>query len=239
VSRHCFFQARTKPARSSIFGSDMRRALPKLAIFLLVLLALDRLLYIGATYLRDTGWHPRDVDLVYERHWDPAIVFFGDSRTKHNFDMRIVESSTGLSAFNLGRESASTAETLLILEEYLKHGHRPHIVVFEADVRSLWVKMGKFETAFFRDRLPVIPDLDEMLGDAHLTIQRRASIFAVNWMLRSSSFPNRLPDLWRNWREREQSGSGENEQRCDLNDDSKRCLNYHGSQLFRPMKESR
>src|SRR5690348_12879067 len=122
----------------------MRRALTRLAIFLLVLLALDRLLFAGAMHLRDAGWAPPEIDLIYRSQWDPAIVFFGDSRTHHHFDMRVVESLTGLSAYNFGRDEGTTAEKLFLLEEYLHQGHRPRLVVFEADVTGLAPRKGRF-----------------------------------------------------------------------------------------------
>ena len=67
----------------------MRHAITRLVVFVALLVALDRLVYAGAVFLRDHGGHPTEIDLIYdEGGWNPSVVFFGDSRTRHNFDMQ-------------------------------------------------------------------------------------------------------------------------------------------------------
>jgi hypothetical protein len=179
----------------------MRQAITRLLVFFILLLVLDRLVYSGAVFLRDHSGHPTEIDLIYDDGgWNPTVVFFGDSRTRHNFDMREVENLTGLAAYDFGRDNASAEQSLFMLEEYLHHHHRPTVVVFEADPQFLDKRYGLFHKEDFRDHLAVVPDPSEMLRKSRLTLQQRASAFAVTWITKSASLPNRLPDLWDRWR---------------------------------------
>ena len=45
-------------------------------------------------------------------------MFFGNSRTKHNFDMQEVENLTGLAAYDFGRDNASAVQSLFMLESF-------------------------------------------------------------------------------------------------------------------------
>ena len=123
----------------------MRRTITKLFVFVVLLLVLDRLVYAGAVFLRDHGAHPTEIDLIYDDGgWNPPVVFFGDSRTRHNFDMSEIEYLTGLRAYDFGRDNASAEQSLFMLEEYLRRKHRPSVVVFEADPQLLDKTYGQF-----------------------------------------------------------------------------------------------
>jgi hypothetical protein len=180
----------------------MRQAITRLVVFVALLVAMDRLVYAGATFLRDHAGYPMTgIDLIYdEGGWNPPIVFFGDSRTRLNFDMREVENLTGLAAYDLGYDNASAEQSLFMLEEYLRQGHRPSVVIFEADPMFLDKRYGAFHKEAFRDHVAVVPDPSDLLRQSRPTLQQRASAFAVTWLMKSASFPNRLPDLWRRWR---------------------------------------
>lgn len=178
----------------------MRRAVPRLALFVVLLLVLDRLIFAGATYLRDNAGRPTGMGVIYDPRWNPQVAFFGDSRTKHNFDMAAIESLTGLRAYDYGRDGASAEEALLLLDEYLRHGHQPRVVVFEAELPLLDARIGQFFKEDFRDHLSLVPDPADLLRESP-TLQERAAAWAVTWLARSASIANRLPDLWGNWRE--------------------------------------
>jgi hypothetical protein len=179
----------------------MRQAITRLVVFVALLVAMDRLVYAGAVFLRDHSGYPMTgIDLIYnEGDWNPQIVFFGDSRTEINFDMHEVENLTGLAAYDLGYNNASAEQSLFMLEEYLHHEHRPSVVVFEADPMFLDKGYGSFHKEAFRDHVAVVPDPSDLLRQSRPTLQQRASAFAVTWLMKSASLPNRLPDLWNRW----------------------------------------
>jgi len=141
----------------------MRHTLARLVVFVALLMMLDRLVYAGAVFLRDHSGHPAEIDLIYdEGGWNPPVVFFGDSRTRHNFDMSEVENLTGLRAYDFGHDGASAEQNLFMLEEYL-HNHHPIVVVFEADPQFLDKSYGQFFRGEFRDHVAVVPDASELL----------------------------------------------------------------------------
>ena len=223
-----------KFARSIIASFDMRRTITKLFVFVVLLLVLDRLVYAGAVFLRDHGAHPTEIDLIYDDGgWNPPIVFFGDSRTKHNFDMQEVEKLTDLAAYDFGRNNASAEQSLFMLEEYLLHNHRPSVVVFEADPQFLDKGYGQFHKEEFGDRIAVVPDLSELLRQPRPTLQQRARAFAVTWLVKSASLANRLPDLWRRWRMRGAAGASEVKfYSCGVPEKPLLCRYYNGANNF-------
>ena len=157
----------------------MRQAIIRLVVFVALLVVLDRLVYAGAIFLRDHSGHPVEIDLIYdEGGWNPPVVFFGDSRTRRNFDMHEVENLTGLAAYDFGRDGASAEQNLFMLEEYLRNKHHPSVVVFEADPQFLDEGYGRFLKEDFRDHVAVVPDPSELLRQSRPTLQQRASAFA-------------------------------------------------------------
>ena len=141
----------------------MRQAITRLVVFVALLVGLDRLVYAGAVFLRDNSGHAVEIDLIYdEGGWNPPVVFFGDSRTRRNFDMHEVENLTGLAAYDFGRDNASAEQNLFMLEEYLRHKHHPNVVVFEADAPFLDEGYGRFHKEDFRGHVAVVPDPSEL-----------------------------------------------------------------------------
>ena len=132
----------------------MRHAITRLVVFVALLMVLDRLVYAGAVFLRDHNGHPTEIDLIYDDGgWNPQVVFFGDSRTRHNFDMSEIEYLTGLRAYDFGLGGASAEQNLFMLEEYLHHNHHPSVVVFEADPQFLDKTYGRFTRKIFATTL--------------------------------------------------------------------------------------
>lgn len=211
----------------------MRRTILRIVVFAALLVALDRLVYGGAMYLRDSSTVPEGVDLLYDARWDPQVIFFGDSRTKHSFDLQVIEADTGLSAYGFAQNGASPEQNLFMLKEALRNGHQPRVVVFEADPLELTPHYGVFDKAPFRDHLLVVPDAADLLSGAQPSAQQRASAFAVTWLLRTASLPNRLPELWQRRHERSDASErpaftfacGENAPGCRF---------YHGGVTFLP-----
>lgn len=212
----------------------MHRTITKLFAFVVLLLVLDRLVYAGAVYLRDHGAHPAEIDLIYDDGgWNPPVVFFGDSRTRHNFDMHEVEKLTDLAAYDFGRDNASAEQSLFMLEEYLHHKHRPSVVVFEADPMFLDKKYGRFHKEDFGDHLAVVPDPSELLRESRPTLQQRVRAFAVTWLVKSASLLDRLPKLWRRWRARRAVAGPEAEfHSCGPAEMQLLCRYYGGADNF-------
>jgi hypothetical protein len=212
----------------------MRHAITRLIVFVVLLVVLDRLVYAGAVFLRDHSGHPTEIDLIYdEGGWNPPVVFFGDSRTRHNFDMHEVENLTGLAAYDFGLDNASAEQSLFMLEEYLHHNHRPSVVVFEADPQFLDRGYGQFHKEDFRDHLAVVPDPSELLRKSPPTLQQRASVFAITWLTKSASLPNRLPDLWNRWRAQgAAAGSQVRFYPCGPPESHMLCRYYNGAENF-------
>jgi hypothetical protein len=211
----------------------MRRTILRIVVFAALLMALDRLVYAGAMFLRDDSGVPEGVDLLYDARWDPQVIFFGDSRTKHSFDLEVIEAGTGLSAYGFAQSGASPEQSLFMLKEALRNGHRPRVVVFEADPLELSPTYGVFDKAPFRDHLLVVPDAADLLSGTQPSLQQRASAFAVTWLLRTASLPNRLPELWQRWRDRSDA-SERPAFTFACGEKAPGCRFYHGGVTFLP-----
>ena len=212
----------------------MRQAITRLVVFVALLVGLDRLVYAGAVFLRDHSGHAVEIDLIYdEGGWNPPVVFFGDSRTRRNFDMHEVENLTGLAAYDFGRDNASAEQNLFMLEEYLRHKHHPSVVVFEADAPFLDEGYGRFHKEDFRGHVAVVPDPSVLLHQSPPTLQQRASAFAVTWLVKSASLPNRLPDLWHHWRTQRATDASEVQfHPCGPPERHMLCRYYNGADNF-------
>jgi len=212
----------------------MRQAITKLLAFVAMLLVLDRLVYAGAILLRDHSGHPAEIDLIYdEGGWNPPVVFFGDSRTRRNFYMREVENLTGLAAYDFGRDNASAEQSLFMLGEYLRHKHHPSVVVFQADPQFLDKGYGRFHKEDFRDYVAVLPEPMDVLHQSRPTLQQLASAFAVTWLVKSASLPNRLPELWHRWRTQNAAAGSEVQfYLCGPPEKYLLCRYYNGADNF-------
>ncbi|MCG3176678.1 MAG: hypothetical protein MOGMAGMI_01636 [Candidatus Omnitrophica bacterium] len=76
----------------------MRRALPRLVIFVIGLLVLDRLTAAGLSELY------RYVHREDHLHRRPEVLYFGDSRFHFAVDPAVIRARTGLSGYNLAHE---------------------------------------------------------------------------------------------------------------------------------------
>jgi hypothetical protein len=211
----------------------MWRLVVRALLFAALFLVLDRLVYAGAIFLRDAAPQPEGIDLIYSQSQGPEIVFFGDSRTHHTFDMQAIETNTGLAAYNFALDGASPEQSLFMLEEYLRNKHRPKIVVFEADPPMLDSNYGTFDKAIFRGHAAVVPDGDDLFKAVRPSLQQWASGFVLSWLARSASFPNRLPELWHHWRIQKMALETKAPYPCGR-DNELRCADYNGSSLVLP-----
>jgi hypothetical protein len=61
------------------------------------------------------------------------IVITGSSRALSHYDPRILQSRTGYSAFNLGRNGSQTDVQVAVLKAYLEHNRKPKIIIHNLD----------------------------------------------------------------------------------------------------------
>jgi hypothetical protein len=216
----------------------VRSILIRVLLFVAVLVALDRTIFAGAMYLRDHGNLRSGTDLLYDPSWDAPVVFFGDSRTHHNFDMSVIESMTDMSAYNFGIDGSGTRQNVLMIDQLLRYRHHPEVIVLEADVNSLNIGWGTFHIAPFQPYLATRPAPDALVAPADQDMGGRLAKFATRWLLRSASIANRLPDLVEHWQLRDRANDVAHETPqttvCDRNPDGsvRHCTYYHGSQLY-------
>jgi hypothetical protein len=64
------------------------------------------------------------------------IVITGSSRAVSHYDPRIIQTSTGRTAFNVGRNGSQTDMQLAVLKAYLEHNRKPDIVIHNLDAFS-------------------------------------------------------------------------------------------------------
>jgi hypothetical protein len=213
----------------------MRRAIVKAALFVVLFVLLDRLVYAGMIFLRDAVPLTETADLLYREDQNPQIVFFGDSRTRHHFDMHVIQSATGLVSYNFAVDGANTAQSLFMLEEYLRHGHQPRIVVFEADPPLLDSRYQRFDKSMFREHLAFVPDAEDLVEAPHLSWSQLVSAFSATWLAKTASLPNRLPDIWKRWRKRSKLREVVNATLRPCGE--YQCIDYNGSSLIVPTEK--
>lgn len=61
------------------------------------------------------------------------VVITGSSRAASHYDPRIIQTSTGRSAFNLGRNGSQTDMQLAVFKAYLAHNRKPETVIHNLD----------------------------------------------------------------------------------------------------------
>ncbi len=82
---------------------------------------------------------------VLDGRVNAQVVASGSSRALVHFDPRILQDTTGRTAFNLGRDGGQLALQLAFLRTYLEHNHRPDWLLQEVDINSLAAPRDLFE----------------------------------------------------------------------------------------------
>jgi hypothetical protein len=75
------------------------------------------------------------------------IVVSGSSRALAHYDTRIIQRTTGHSAFNIGRNGAQTDMQLAYLKAYLRHNKKPKLIIHNLDLFSLQVSHDIYDPA--------------------------------------------------------------------------------------------
>ena len=109
----------------------LRRLALFFAIFAGFALGLNGLITLGLWHMK-TG--PYGVsNRIMRGEINAQIVINGSSRALSGFDPRIIQATTGLSAYNLGRNGSQTDMQLAVLKAYLEHNRKPEIVIQSLD----------------------------------------------------------------------------------------------------------
>jgi hypothetical protein len=114
---------------------EARRALRKLAAFLVLLLAS---FYI-AQFMVDLGMRTIRTSFfgasnrMYKGEINAEIIISGSSRALTHYDPRIITARTGMSAFNLGRNGSQTDMQLAYLKAYLARNAKPRLIIHNLD----------------------------------------------------------------------------------------------------------
>src|SRR3954463_431902 len=81
---------------------------------------------------------------IFENNTKYDVLFIGSSRTHGTIYPRIIDSITGLSAYNAGADGANVAEFYLILKGYLIHHPPPKLLFLTIDASCLSIDTRLF-----------------------------------------------------------------------------------------------
>jgi hypothetical protein len=176
-----------------------KRHIIQLAVFALVLLGIDRAVYAAAIYARDSATTYGKLSEIYRPSEDYGIVIFGSSRAYLHYDVSELSSLTGQSVFNFGLDGTNAEQHLFELEEYLRRGGSPEMVVFEADPESLDPSFYRFKREIFRDYLSESGEATELLLNADNPVVRQVERFTLTKAMKSWAFAGRIETLARSW----------------------------------------
>jgi hypothetical protein len=102
-------------------------------------LALSVLVFGVSDYLIGTGLRRLKTSTfgIYNKlvngQLNAAILITGSSRALTHYDARVIQSSTGLSAFNIGINGSQTDMQVALFKTYLKHNAKPLLLVHNLD----------------------------------------------------------------------------------------------------------
>ena len=75
------------------------------------------------------------------------IIISGSSRALVHYDPRIIQSVTGHTAYNIGRNGAQTDMQLAVLKAYLRHNAKPRLVIHNLDLFSFTTSREIYDPA--------------------------------------------------------------------------------------------
>jgi hypothetical protein len=125
--------------RDDLLAADKLRAAPNGVVRVAMFLLLSLVMLVITDYLVDSGLrHIKTSSFgVFNRivngQINTGIIISGSSRALNNFDPRIIQESTGVSAFNIGINGSQTDMQAAVLKTYLRHNTKPALVVQSLD----------------------------------------------------------------------------------------------------------
>ena len=109
----------------------LRRLVCFFGLLAAVALGLNALITVGLRRVK-TGQYGVS-NRIMRGQINAQIVISGSSRALSGFDPRVIEATTGLSAYNIGRNGSQTDMQLAVLRAYLEHNRKPEIVIQSLD----------------------------------------------------------------------------------------------------------
>jgi hypothetical protein len=113
--------------------------------------AMDALVTSGLRRIKTSAFGASNV--VMEGKVNADVLITGSSRALVQYDPRAIEATTGLSAFNLGRNGSQTDMQVAFLKAYLAHNRRPKIVLHNLDAFSFVTTREVFDPVQYRPYL--------------------------------------------------------------------------------------
>jgi hypothetical protein len=77
------------------------------------------------------------------------VLISGSSRAEYHYDPRTIEATTGLSAFNLGRNGSQTDVEFAVLKTYLEHNRKPRLIVHNLDAFTFVSSRDVYDPALY------------------------------------------------------------------------------------------
>lgn len=127
------------PFRDDLLVADKPRAAPNSVVRIAMFFLLSLVVLVVTDYLVDSGLRRIKTSAfgVFNRivngQINAGIIISGSSRALNNFDPRIIQDSTGVSAFNIGINGSQTDMQAAVLKTYLRHNTKPSLVVQSLD----------------------------------------------------------------------------------------------------------
>jgi hypothetical protein len=119
-------------------SSETRSAVIRIAAFFGVLVTLiflmNAVITSGLRRIKTSAFGASNQ--IMEGEVNADIVVTGSSRALAHYDPRIIESITGETAFNLGRNGSQTDMQVAFLKAYLAHNRKPQVVIHNLDAFS-------------------------------------------------------------------------------------------------------
>lgn len=173
----------------------MKKHIIRAVLFILIVLAADHSIYFVLSRVEAARSEAGSFNLLYSGLANFDVVFFGSSRTSLHINPKVIEAQTGHSSYNFGLEATNFDQHLFTAEEYLIQNRKPTVLVFEADLWSLYEGPLKFLNYIFK-RFPY-----RSLHTFQLVNGPDAPTYAYylgrlrDSILMSARFRNQVPDL--------------------------------------------
>ena len=131
----------------------IRRVITRFAVFLLIVVLLDQMAGVfvetlAGKLIPDT-LRPNKVRMeeFYEHRNNIDVLFMGSSHAYNGFNPFIFDDILELNSFNLSGPGQNPTTTYYVLEEVLRLGHRPRLIIIETYWRMLTEDYTKYMSA--------------------------------------------------------------------------------------------
>jgi hypothetical protein len=144
-----------KKSASATLGAKRRgglepwRAVGRLIYFFgliaILVIAMNAIITSGLRRIKTSAFGASN--LIMEGKVDAQVVITGSSRALVQYDPRIIETATGHTAFNLGRNGSQTDMQAAFLKAYLAHNRKPEVVLHNLDAFTFVTTREIFDPA--------------------------------------------------------------------------------------------